>query len=262
MGPKHTRQSCQQESENDLPNFDSDILQNLKSNIEENLKKADKPSAKAETKRLTKARKKSGRAQALGGTQNGKAEVAGGRPSTQRSQSNSVSKAKSETLTAPKQASGKKRLRNGEIKGATPGQKGKGEVNSTKLGQRKTNGTASPTFDLREEVAALGGDDEDYMLVKNVQSDSELEGDDSKGSDGRLNRELKSFVQRLRIANVQPEADLDSEDGSEDQSQRMESQEPHINSKLPPNLAEDIRLPVSTTRPSKEDPPKLVRCWN
>lgn len=255
MGHNIKKQDGLRQSDNELPNFNTDILQSLKSNIEENLKRTNKPSSKAENQKSKKAKKKPEQPEV---TSTKKFKAAGDLAPAQKPQSNGVSKARSKPAAAPTKTSGKKRLRNGEVKGATPGQKGKRDVNSTKLGPRKGNEIASPAFDLREEIEALGGDDEDYRLVANAQSESEMEGDDGKGLDGKLNEDLNSFVQQLGIGSVQPEGDLDSEDNSEEEGHEMESKDPILNGKSSSKIAEKVQLPASTTISSGKNLPTLV----
>ena len=192
-------------TEHDMPALNADALQSLKQNIENKFKQTTKPSSKPETPKPGKEKTKKSREdkKALE-ARNTKASTKIPAPEQiAQASTGSQAKPKATPIAIQSQKSSKKRLRNGEIKQFTPGQKGKGDVNSTNLGQRKVNEKGSSDSDLRKEIRALGGSDEDYDLVADVQSDSEFEGQDHKGSDKKLEKELQQFVQGLGIAEVE-----------------------------------------------------------
>ena len=68
---------------------------------------------------------------------------------------------------------------------------------------------------LKEEILALGGDDEDVELVKDVESDSELEEGLSNITDAALKRDLAKLMKDLPFAKAQAESFTDSQ--SEDE---------------------------------------------
>lgn len=89
---------------------------------------------------------------------------------------------------------------------------------------------------LRDEVRKLGGDDQDYALVNNVESESELEDEDEDGHQGdskTLLTDLRSFVKGLDFkaagANApdvesQDEAESEAESESESESDKEEEE--------------------------------------
>ncbi len=98
---------------------------------------------------------------------------------------------------------GKKRLRDGQEKLYSSGKKS--NVNGTKLGSRLKNGAASGHSGIQDEIRALGGDEDDYDLVANIQSDSEFE-DMKNGKvktvEGNLTKELQKMVEGMGMDNV------------------------------------------------------------
>lgn len=97
------------------------------------------------------------------------------------------------------QLRGKKRLRDGKIKGL-----GNNE-SIVKDTQREGKVSSTAQSGLEEDVLALGGTRDDYKLVEGAPSDSEIEGDDKepmKGSHVTLGQDVFQFVKDLRIGKV------------------------------------------------------------
>ncbi|GAA5854114.1 hypothetical protein JCM9279_002836 [Rhodotorula babjevae] len=103
-----------------------------------------------------------------------------------------------------------------------------------------TNGTASPAKGkaraddsvLKAEILALGGDEADFELLQDVDSDSEVEGDDDKsmtkkGDSAGLFKDLRSFVKGLDFkaaGAAAPADDLDEDVDAADQEDEEESE--------------------------------------
>jgi len=92
-----------------------------------------------------------------------------------------------------------KRLRDGDAKGSTNAASGK---------QNSIEGESSG---LKAEILALGGSSEDYELIANVPSDSEMENDEpTKGPAKALQNDLRKMVQELGINKVAPHVESDA----------------------------------------------------
>lgn len=122
-----------------------------------------------------------------------------------RSKKNSTSGAPNLSVAqAPnhaKQLQGKKRLRDGQLKGPSNIR----SVSNTKKRENAVKDGKKVKSGLEEEVLALGGTMDDYELVAGAPSDSEMEGDDKKSvaaSHKSLGRDLQQFVRGLGIDNV------------------------------------------------------------
>lgn len=98
-----------------------------------------------------------------------------------------------------KQLQGKKRLRDGRVKGPSNSRR---SVSDTRLGENAVKDGKNLKSGLQEEVLALGGTMDDYELVAGAPSDSEMEGDEMKSvkaSHKSLGRDLQQFVRGLGI---------------------------------------------------------------
>lgn len=137
-----------------------------------------------------------------------------------------------------KQSHGKKRLRDGRVKKDGKGRRAeKSNANAVELG----SGPGKPTVNghgwFEEEVLALGGTNEDLELLREAQSDSELDGDAGvvvKNRDVGLKKELLHMVQGLGIQKVEGAVreeevvtDADDDDGSDEEHIKADTARSH-----------------------------------
>ena len=188
-------------TEKDFPEFNLDALQILKDNIEQNLGESGTALTKPEPSKYTKKRKE---------TEKKRHETKFSlktkeRAHAQYSQPRNLSQKKQDTNPSAPEPTKKTnmRLRNDDINVSNPDEKGTGDAGNGNSGIRATNGTSSSIFDLRKEIQALGGDEEDFDLVANAQSDSEIEGQDFKTSGEKFVKELGGFLQSLGIDKIE-----------------------------------------------------------
>jgi len=92
-----------------------------------------------------------------------------------------------------------KRSRDGQVKSP-------GKPEST-----KHNGAEGNTADIKAEILALGGSTEDYELIEDAPSDSEIEDNEpSKAPAKALRNDLRKMVQELGIDKVAQQAESDA----------------------------------------------------
>ncbi|KAI9735285.1 MAG: hypothetical protein M1834_001876 [Cirrosporium novae-zelandiae] len=190
-----------------LPTFDKDALSKLTDAIS---KKLDRPHT--ETKPISKKQSKKGSKEPkkalITGDANGPANDA-------VEPKNSVKP----NVNSPKR--GKKRDSKGEIKPLrTEIIKSKGKEG------RPENGKSSEGSALEKEILALGGSKEDYDLIGELESESEIEGDSiaqtknkSFIKDKTLGKELSNFLKDLDIPSYVPDDDP-SDDGKAEDSEK------------------------------------------
>ncbi len=193
--------------EDQLPNLKPDTLLSLTEKIQQNLKRA--PSEKTRKAPVVRS-------------QNGPKEESHQRidlpvraiePPTIPKTGNLKSVGKKITQT-PTSQSGKKRLRDGQIKVVS---NRKSYVNGTKLGTKKDK-APSESFNIEEEILALGGTTDDYELIAEALSDSEIEGNDvgqAKAPQSDLQKDLARLVKELGVENAQAQHQQEEEDEEE-----------------------------------------------
>ena len=221
----------------DFPEFNSDALQMLKLNIEHNLKEKDKASKESKYSRVKNERKKA-KVEEKGNKATDSQKI-GVLAQTGASEQNSQPRNRLKIKQDANQSTSKsvkyngKRLRNGDVKVLNLNQKGNGNAGSYKSGTVRANGSSSRS-DLRKEIEDLGGDEEDFDIVINAQSDSEIEGQDTKISGEEFGKDIRNFVQSLRINEVeQNEVDELSDIGYEGRDDAQpRAQEPKITAAL------------------------------
>ena len=202
----------------ELPAFDSDALSSLTQKIQNNLRKdgpekVSKPSpatlnGKKVKKKKNKKKEDENREPPMGSARVG--------AKTEKKIGKSQSGQKQNSSLIPEFSQGKKRSRDGRVK--EPREQKSGEnVNGIKLGVRAPKPASGGDLNVDEDVQALGGTQEDIDLVRNVPSDSEIEGEDE--SNGSIATELQRFIRQLgvdtvgkqQLANDNPASDSDDE---------------------------------------------------
>ena len=204
-----------------FPEFEAGALKVLTNKIEQNLRKGTvKPVTSLETEPKAVAIKDERE-------RYGNAQRSAREEQYQRSSSNIRDNAKPHAAfehLRPDQSIGRpKRLRNGNTKGVPSSQahpkKSRGSSALEKTGH---TAVASLQTDLREEIQALGGSNDDYELVAAVQSDSEYEEPAQKIVGGDLAKDVKNFATSLGIEAVREYASVES---SDDQAVEEESRD-------------------------------------
>ncbi|CAF9923969.1 MAG: hypothetical protein GOMPHAMPRED_003504 [Gomphillus americanus] len=174
-------------------NFDPVALSKLKLQVEKGLLKKNLNHAQAQKKSTPKMGKKS-----LPGSTPKEALLANGDRSKKRVLPSEVSKQSTKEIVAkPNLLKGKR------IPRETTVQSNLAVRNQTKIP------------DLKQEILALGGDDEDINLVKDVESGSEFEEEPSNATDTALQKDLGKLMKDLPFAKTQAELFIDSQ--SEDE---------------------------------------------
>ncbi|KAG8533446.1 uncharacterized protein KY384_002229 [Bacidia gigantensis] len=123
-----------------------------------------------------------------------------------------------------KKPQGKKRLRNGEEKESQDSLAANKQRAKEHKGDKRVHDQAAVKPDLRALVEELGGSEDDYKLVANVESESEHELTTSGEADGKLANDLKKFMSSLGLEKAKREAseetvetdDYDEENVEED----------------------------------------------
>ena len=189
--------------ETQLPEFDSSTLQHLAKRIEGNLKQPIGQSPKAPRPPRVKREKK---------------------PKTTDQQPREIPPA---AVTSP---SGGKRQDAGKMRRSDSGQdKGsnyvKSNVNSIKLGSRPESNDSISKSRLEEEVLALGGEKEDFELILDAASESEMEEIAASATDGvqkKLKKDLHRLVMDLGIKNLDKRELSSSSEGEEQEHRDVE----------------------------------------
>ncbi len=201
--------------ENELPNLNSDTLLNLTEKIRNNLKKT--PTERTRTAPVVKSN--NGRQKDGQSSQKLELQVKPARPPTiVEGRSNGKTKlVGKKPLQIPKPQLGKKRLRDGQVKGLSHS---RSDVNSVKLGVKAAK-TPKESFNIEEEILALGGTKDDYELIEGALSDSEIESnevDPTKASRSDLQKDLARLVKELGVekAHVEEAKRYSSQDLAED----------------------------------------------
>ncbi|KAL9101899.1 MAG: hypothetical protein Q9163_002894 [Psora crenata] len=240
----------------EFPELGARTLQILKNNIQHNLKQANHPQAKPKAKRTNN---KNSHSKVKDGGQipeNKSIKSRDEKSSASRdSQGNGHGKRKQEPAPANFQKQGSKRLRNGELKRQTREQK---DAGSGRFGPEQSNGKATTDPDIRDEIKALGGTDEDYQLLAGIESECEVEGEtaaDNKKLDSKLAKDLNAYVQELGINRVERDAIVmpsDAEEGAGDEDGRGHVI-PTENGVTAQSTTENAVLSLPTKRSWKKD---------
>jgi ribosome biogenesis protein MAK21 len=146
-------------------------------------------------------------------------------------------------------AQGKKRDRNGEV--IARGEKKGGKSNQENFkAPRKTNEDET----LRQEILAMGGTEEDLDLLAGVDSESEVEGETSKGDDD-LRKQLASMLEASghvvpedladdEVEEVEEEPESEDEMAAEESEDNAESSGPESDIEdAPADKKPDVTVP-------------------
>lgn len=143
------------------------------------------------------------------------------------------------------QKQGKKRLRDGqEKKSKFAGS----SIKSIRNEEQANQDSRTTNSKLQEDVLALGGTLDDYKLVAEADSNSEMEGNDmevSKGSSKISKKELLKFVRDLGIAKVNVEEAKESALSGEEDDNFNENNVPYPPQPIPEPLP--LKSKMSTT---------------
>ena len=217
--------------EDQLPNFDSNALFSLTKKIEGNLKrqtgkKVSKPTA--------------AHSQIRGEKKTGGDETNSIERITPRTEPDGKSQelGDQKPTSAPKLSPGKKRSRNGRIKG--PGfQEQDGDVNGNKLGKKMSRSLVHGGLEVDQEVRALGGTQDHINLIADAASDSEMEG--GVMPDENINKELQQLIRQLGV-DTMGRKELFNDAGLALEDERVERmQEAHTNGR------DSIQQPIGVT---------------
>ena len=187
----------------EFPEFGASALQSLTKKIDTDLKHSNysqKKSIAARSKgekKVNALRKTEGYSENAAATPQNR-EFAG----LSKLHSNNGGNRKQKPSATPPKRLGQKRLRNGDLKEHGAAQNSQTDVNNLKLGQKQSEENMETSFNWREEIKALEGSEDDYALIAEIQSESEIEGDNTgyrKRPDGKLAKDLKKLVQDLGI---------------------------------------------------------------
>ena len=198
---------------NELPNLNPDSLLSLTGKIQKNFKDAanekprKSPVEQSHTGRKKERQSSQGIAPPLRSTVT---------PTASKGRKDAISKLViKKPVQIPALQQGKKRLRDGHVKLPS---NGRSDVNSTKLRPRGNKST-SGGFNIEDEILALGGTKDDYELVTETLSGSEIEGDDpgqAKASQGDLQNDLVRLVKELGVEKAQVQEQKEQEEQEED----------------------------------------------
>ena len=162
-----------------LPEFKPDTLTSLAKKIQESLGKPSLEIKENAKRQATKQKEKGGKKL----------------PSTAPILSNPRFRSSTGKLDPPERGQGKKRLRNGQAKRDGSEHKTAREKADTGGTVSKPNNNVESKF--RDDILALGGTEEDYRLIQNAGSDSEIEGitnRDTNSNPEELKTDLLSLV--------------------------------------------------------------------
>lgn len=227
-------------SETQLPNFEADALSRLSKKIELNLHKAP-PEKPSKADRIKPRRSKT---QSINTAEVSLPIIKKAPNELKYPVASKGHKALPLPAPLPKQH-GKKRLRDGQVKGSSSLPKG---ADGTKHIRTMARDAQPSQSGLEEDVLALGGSLDDYKLVADISSSSEIEGDDrepARGSRKSLGQDLQKFVQDLGI---------DQRDRKEPEQSSMFKQKEQVNieSKKSKHMKNKILAP------EKDEPSKSV----
>ncbi|KAL5489969.1 MAK21 [Sanghuangporus weigelae] len=78
---------------------------------------------------------------------------------------------------------------------------------------------------LRDEIIALGGDEEDYELLKDVNSDEDVMATGSSKKDATLSNDVEKFMEELNFSSVRPKDEIDVEEGEDEEDEENSEDE-------------------------------------
>ena len=208
-------------TETRVPEFNSATLRSLTETIDSNLKDQGKraiskdTAAKSKSKTLNSKRKRREDV-ARSPVSNSTVYVASNGSKTTRKQ---------KPTGALKTSRGKKRLRDGRIKGENDERKAS-NISISKLRTSNSEFGSGNDNNIHEEIRALGGTEEDVELIANVISESEIEKEEarpSKDLENCVEKEMLQLVRQLGIDRVaKKELMVDSESEEADEVEEME----------------------------------------
>lgn len=215
-----------------LPEFKAEALLNLTKNINANLSKT--PPPRIVTKKYPKPEQKDTKV-----TKNPEISASTARKATRNAKGKlSTNNAKSEpppSSIAP-QNKGKKRLREGHEKKNEYSER---NIKSIRNEEQSNQDIRITTSKLQEDVLALGGSLDDYKLVAEADSNSEMEGNEmevSKGSSKISKKELLKFMRDLGIDKVDVEEAEESALSGEEDDNINENNDPFPSQSIPEPL--------------------------
>ncbi len=239
----------------DLPELNPDSVLSLTEKIQNNLKKV--PNEK--TRKAPVIKTNNGRIQAPRPLKVMEPSAKSANPPTVvEGQSNGNAKlVGKKSVLVPKPQQGKKRLHDGKVKGLS---NSRSDVNSVKLGA-KANKASTESFNIEEEILALGGTKEDYELVAEALSDSEIEGhelDQTKALRGDLQKDLAFLVKELGVEKAHFK-EMEEYSDSEVDAESIDSNLVTTFDKGPPPILQNGgESTVQSTKPTGKSSPRLV----
>lgn len=239
----------------DLPDLNPDSLLSLTEKIQNNLKKV--PNVK--TRKAPVIKTNNGRIRTPRSLEVVELPAKSAKlPTVVEGRSNGNAKsAGSKSVHVPKPQQGKKRLRDGNVKGLS---NNRSDVNSVKLGA-KANKASTESFNIEEEILALGGTMDDYELVAGALSESEIEGhepDQMKVSRDSLQKDLAFLVKRLGVEKVQGKETEGYSDSEVDAESIDNSLVTTVHKVPPPVVQNGEKSTVQSTKPTGKSSPQLV----
>lgn len=196
--------------ETELPSLKPEALWSLTKKIEVNLKKAPVERA-SKTPQLKPPKARKTKDSNSRPTELSEAKV----KTTAKSRNGGVTQSAPKLpLPVPQRPEGKKRFRDGQIKGPD---NSRSEVNKIKVTGRESSKASRHNLNIEEEILALGGTKDDYQLIADALSDSEIEGNDMDIHSVPLDdmqRELLRLVKELGVekAHAQEQGDPQGEE--------------------------------------------------
>ena len=176
--PTRSQYDEERVADTDLPKFKPDALTSLAKKIHESLGKHGLESKKNVKRKTTKGKEK------------GEKKV----PLKPPTSGNVVTPNSTEKVDSSEKGQGKKRLRNGQVK------RDESKHNAAPKKAQRREIVSKPGKDgdskLRDDILALGGTEEDYRLIQDAGSDSEIEGTTNRNLDSNPDR-LKNDLLRL-----------------------------------------------------------------
>lgn len=208
-----------------LPEFDSSTLQHLTKRIEGNLKKPIEQSPRAPRLPRVKREKKPKT------TDQQPREVPSvAVPSFSGGKRQDAGKKRRSDTGQPKRPSYVKSNVNSNVKS---------NVNSIKLGSRPESHDSISKSRLEEEVLALGGEKEDFELILDAGSESEMEEMAASGTDGlqkNFKKDLHRLVMDLGIKDLDKRELSSSSEGEEQELREVERTSTALQTHVSPSI--------------------------
>ena len=190
--------------EQEFPNLKPDALFSLTEKIQHDLKKS--PNEKLRKVPAIRPSKGSNSKNEIIQTTKRPTKPAEGLKSIERRKNGKAEVIEERTHPVPNPRNGEKRLQNGIPKVSS---NTKSEYSSIAMGM-KGNKTHKESFDIEQEILALGGTKDDYELIAEALSDSEMEAEDldqAKVSRSDLQKDLARLVREIGIEKAQVEVE-------------------------------------------------------